>query len=277
MPHKTINSYPSLGEETNLPIFMRSVGCEEYQKNVYQEKGYLYHQLYYLEEGRLQLIVEGKFFEITPDMGFFLRAYTPYQLVPLEQPCTTHWLSFGCQNPDSLFSLLSFGNYEIFQKLDCKPLRMQLMKIYLLSTEEHFYSRCQNSALTYQYIMDVYTQNQKFIEHKEKEEENPTLLLAKRYIEQYYFNDLTLNTLADFAHVSPQHLCRLFQKHMQMRPTHYINLTRIKVAKWRLHNTDKTIAEIAEEVGFHSPYYFTNTFKKYENMSPSAYRKMVQG
>ncbi len=277
MPHKTINSYPSLGKETELPIFMRSVGCEEYQKNVYQEKGYLYHQLYYLEAGKLQLMIEGKLIEITANMGFFLRAYVPYQIVPLEQPCTTHWLSFGCNCSDSLLPLLSFGNYEIFQKLDIKTLHMQLMKIYLLSTENDFYNRCQNSALTYQYLMDIFTQNQKFLEHIEKEEENPTLLLAKRYIEQYYFNDLTLDTLAEFAHVSPQHLCRLFQRHMHMRPTHYINLTRIKVAKWRLHNTDMTIAEIAEEVGFHSPYYFTNTFKKYENMSPSAYRKMVQG
>lgn len=277
MPHKTINSYPSLGKEINLPIFMRSVGCEEYQENIYWEEGYLYHQIYYLEEGKLQLIIEGKLLEITAGMGFFLRAHIPYQLVPLKQPCTTHYLSFGGDCTDSLFTQLSYGSYEIFPELDIKPLHMQLMKIYLLSTEDNFYSRCQNSALTYQYVMDVYTQNQKFLEHKEKEEENPTLLLAKRYIEQYYFTDLTLETLADFAHVSPQHLCRLFQKHMHMRPTHYINRTRIKVAKWRLHNTDMTIAEIAEEVGFHSPYYFSNTFKQYENISPSAYRKMVKG
>lgn len=277
MPHKTINSYPSLGKEVDLPIFMRACGCYEYQPFDNKPEGYIYHQLYFVEEGKLQLTVENETFEIKENMGFFIHENTPYEISKLTNLCTTYWVSFGCRCKDMLFPLIDLlSPVHIYHDLEIESLKMQIKKMYLLSTEDTFYSRCQNSSLVYRYIMEVFSQEEKQKEQNEEEEINPSLLLAKRYIEQYYFNDLTLDTLASFANVSPQHLCRLFKKHMNMRPTNYINLTRIKVAKWKLHNTDKTITEISEEVGFTTPYYFTNTFKKYENMSPSAYRKMVQ-
>lgn len=276
MPHKTINSYPSIGKESELPIFMRSVGRYEYQPQEKRENGYLYHQIFFVEEGELKLSLQGETYRIKKGTGFFIHAYVPYEIEAASHPCMTHFVSFGCHCEETLFPIISLGNFHIYHKLDIRSLKMQLKKMYLLSTEDTFYSRCQNSALVYSYLMEFYTMQEKEKEKEKTDDMNPALLLAKRYIEQYYFNDLTLDTLASFANVSPQHLCRLFKKHLNMRPTHYINLTRIKVAKWRLHNTDKTITEIAEEVGYSTPYYFTNTFKKYEHMSPSAYRKMVR-
>lgn len=276
MPDKTINSYPSIGDEQNLPIFMRAVGCHAHQHFDKKENGYLYHQLFFVEEGELELSTLNNVYHLKKDMGFFLHKEIPYQIKKITDRCTTYWVSFGCLDETTIFPLIHFDPVMIFPKLNTKSLQMQFKKMYLLSTEDTFYSRCQNSALAYTCLMDIYAQNEQHAKQLENEIDNPALLLAKRYIEQYYFNELTLDTIADFAHVSPQHLCRLFQKHMQMRPTHYINLTRIKVSKWLLHNSDKSVTEIAEEVGYHSPYYFTNTFKKYENMSPSAYRKMVQ-
>ncbi len=276
MPHKTINSYPSIGKEAELPIFMRAVGCNEYQPDDDRLEGYIYHQIYFVEEGELRFSVNGENFRISPGMGFFIRAHCPYRIEPLTNLCTTHWVSFGCGCEETLFSLLALDDSLIYSELPVKELKMQLKEMYLLSTEDTFYSRCQNSANVYRYLMDFYAHHERRQTEKKEEAANPALLLAKRYIEQYYFDNLTLDTLASFANVSPQHLCRLFQTHMHMRPTHYINQTRIKVAKWQLHNTDKTISEIAEAVGFSTPYYFTNTFKKLEHMSPSAYRKLVR-
>lgn len=276
MQNRTINSFPSIGDEKNLPIFMRAVGRNEYQLEVFQEEGYIYHQIYFLEKGELELTICEDTLRIKRGMGFFIPRDIPYWIHVLTSDCTTHWVSFGCRYEEDFLPMLGLEQYKIFPELSIKELGLQLKKMYLLSTENTFYSRCQNSALVYQFIMDVYAQDQKRLQSIEEESENPALLLAKRYIEQYYFNELSLEVIADFAHVSPQHLCRLFQKHMKMRPTNYINLTRIKVSKWLLHGSNKTIAEIAEEVGYNSPYYYTNTFKKYENMSPSAYRKMVQ-
>lgn len=275
MPHKTINSFPSLKDEVELPFFLRAVGTNEYQQNDTKKDGYLYHQLFLVEEGSLALTADGTRHVVSKGGGFFINKGLPFSIEKLQNKCTTHFVFFGCNCEEILFNKIHFLPVSVFDNINIDEMKLLCKKMYLLSTEDNFYSRCLNSALVYEFIMNVFASNEKK-DLVETNDMNPALLLAKRYIEQYYFTDLTLDTLAEFAHVSPQHLCRLFKKHMNMRPTHYINLTRIKVAKWRLHNTDMTITEIAEEVGFSTPYYFTNTFKKYEHMSPSTYRKMVK-
>ncbi len=276
MPHKTINAYPSLNEEVELPIYMRAVGCNDALTQINRPEGYIYHQIFFIENGSLTLDLPDSKHTLIAGKGFFIKKGLPYVMQSVSSPCKVHWVSFGCNCEEMLFKKIGLNNYFIYEQVNVDEMKMLLKKMYLLANEDHFYSSCQNSANVYQFIMEMYAMQEKVIENK-PEEANPAFLLAKGYIEQYYFTDLKLDTLAEFAHVSPQHLCRLFQKYLNMRPSKYINLTRIKVAKWRLHATDMTITEIADEVGYSTPYYFTNTFKKYEHMSPSEYRKMVKG
>ncbi len=276
MPHKTINSFPSLKEELDLPMFLRAVGCSENLNVIERAEGYIYHQIFVVESGELRIKVNDESYSVGPGEGFFIRRDVPYCFKKTTPECISYWVSFGCNFEDVFFEKLKLGDFFVFSGIDVEDIKMRNKRMYLLSTEDEFRCRLQNSAAVYDLVAELYS-NEKKREETDEGNMNPSLLLAKRYIEQYYFDDLTLEDIADYAHVSPQHLCRLFKKYLNMRPTYYINYTRIKVAKWSLHGTDKSIAEISEEVGFSSPYYFTNTFKKYENMSPSAYRKMVKG
>jgi AraC-like DNA-binding protein len=52
----------------------------------------------------------------------------------------------------------------------------------------------------------------------------------------------------------------------------YIVSVRLKKAKHLLLNTDKTISEIATEVGFSSPTYFSTSFKSKFNISPREFK-----
>ena len=54
---------------------------------------------------------------------------------------------------------------------------------------------------------------------------------------------------------------------------HLITQKRLQQAKVLLRNTDKSISEIAEAVGFVNYNYFSRIFKKYYHMSPRDYRK----
>jgi AraC-like DNA-binding protein len=47
---------------------------------------------------------------------------------------------------------------------------------------------------------------------------------------------------------------------------------RLKKAKYLLLNTDKSVAEIAQEVGFSSPAYFSTIFKNKVRQSPTEFR-----
>jgi AraC-like DNA-binding protein len=57
-----------------------------------------------------------------------------------------------------------------------------------------------------------------------------------------------------------------------MTPILYLNWIRIEKAKDLLENTDTSISEISELIGFQSIHYFSRYFKKKENCTPTEYR-----
>ena len=58
-----------------------------------------------------------------------------------------------------------------------------------------------------------------------------------------------------------------------MPVTQFIRALRLQKAQTLLRTTDQTIAEIAYEVGFNDPKYFTRVFTEAFGMPPSAYRE----
>ena len=53
----------------------------------------------------------------------------------------------------------------------------------------------------------------------------------------------------------------------------YINSKKVALAKDKLLTTDKSVSDIADELGFESIYYFTRFFKKLTGVTPSVFRK----
>lgn len=96
------------------------------------------------------------------------------------------------------------------------------------------------------------------------------------YINRHYQDKLTLETLAEACHGSPYHLQRTFKRVMRMTPTEYLVRRRIDEAKHALAESEsqRTVAEIAQEVGIGSAAYLITLFKKITGITPNEYRKM---
>ncbi|PLR68677.1 AraC family transcriptional regulator [Bacillus sp. UMB0893] len=94
-----------------------------------------------------------------------------------------------------------------------------------------------------------------------------------QWIDQYYFESLTLQTLADISHGSPYHLQRLFKKVKGISPSEYVQQVRLEKAIYQLETTELSISDIGLAVGFSSTPYFITLFKKRLGETPSAYRK----
>jgi len=76
------------------------------------------------------------------------------------------------------------------------------------------------------------------------------------------------------APCTQQHLCKAFQKYLEMTPTEFITEQRIKKAAQKLVETDKKILAISLRLGFQSLSYFYKMFKKYYGLPPGKYRKI---
>lgn len=70
------------------------------------------------------------------------------------------------------------------------------------------------------------------------------------------------------------YLNHLFKKNYKISPIQYLIGVRIDRAKKLLCFADKPIGEIAAEVGFSTPVYFSEMFRKYQGMSPREFRNI---
>lgn len=97
---------------------------------------------------------------------------------------------------------------------------------------------------------------------------------AKKYILDNYQEEIRLETVAKAVHLSPSYFSALFKKTTGCSFAKYLTRTRITKAKELLENTEFSITEIALQVGFNEPAYFTAVFRRNVGMTPLLYRKL---
>jgi iron complex transport system substrate-binding protein len=96
---------------------------------------------------------------------------------------------------------------------------------------------------------------------------------AVRYMEEHYAEPFSLQELAEFLQCGIRQLQRLFKSHYHMSPLEYMIQVRMEHAKGMLLNTQASIKEIAEAVGYTDVYHFSRYFKKHTGASPVQFRR----
>lgn len=100
------------------------------------------------------------------------------------------------------------------------------------------------------------------------------ILKAKKYIEENYNNpSVCLQTVSAHVCLSPNHFSTVFSQECGMTFIEYLTEIRMTMAKKLLKTTQKRSTDIAYEIGFSDPHYFSYIFKKHTGMSPREYRQ----
>ncbi|MEP6670574.1 MAG: helix-turn-helix domain-containing protein [Chthoniobacter sp.] len=100
---------------------------------------------------------------------------------------------------------------------------------------------------------------------------------ARQYVKLHRGEPITLTQVAQAAHVSTFHFCKMFKQATGLTFTHYLSLTRIAHAKNLLANPQLRISEIAYEAGFGSLTQFNRVFRRYVGQSPTEFRRKSGG
>lgn len=87
---------------------------------------------------------------------------------------------------------------------------------------------------------------------------------------------ISLQEMAKRVFVSPCYLSSTFKQITGMSYKHYVIQININKARDLLANTNITINKIAKQIGYKSPQYFSNIFKKETGLLPTEYRNMYQ-
>lgn len=99
---------------------------------------------------------------------------------------------------------------------------------------------------------------------------------AKEYIERHYADaDLSLNEVAVRANLSASHFSAVFSQETGQTFKEYLTETRISKAKELLRMTTLRSADIAYQVGYNDPHYFSSVFKRNTGLAPIEFRSQV--
>ena len=96
------------------------------------------------------------------------------------------------------------------------------------------------------------------------------------YIEENYKEKIYIDDLAEKLMVSPDYFTKMFKDSIGKTPIEYINGLRVNEAMRRLAETDDSMSDIADAIGFCNPNYFHKIFKQYMDASPLVYRKSTK-
>ncbi|MEM1192962.1 MAG: DNA-binding response regulator [Pseudomonadota bacterium] len=94
------------------------------------------------------------------------------------------------------------------------------------------------------------------------------------FVEKNFDEKIRLTDIAGLVDMSEGHFSRRFKETFKMTPYQYVLHKRLEEAKRLLRNTELSLVDIADSIGFGSQAHFSSTFKKSTGISPLAYRKM---
>lgn len=121
------------------------------------------------------------------------------------------------------------------------------------------------------YIMDLYRSMMNLISGKGKRYSS-IVSRSIAFIQNNYSRTISLAEAAEDACVSKSYLSLLFKQETGINFSKYLMDYRIERAKQLLSQSAMHIYEIAEQVGFPNPYYFSKVFKEYTGKSCKEYR-----
>lgn len=102
---------------------------------------------------------------------------------------------------------------------------------------------------------------------------SPTVQKVINHINLNVAEPHTLKSLAALCHISPSYLSALFKQETGTTLIDYINTQRVKRAAHLLESSNRSIAEIAEEMGILDVNYFAKMFKRTFGVTPTHYRR----
>ena len=116
-----------------------------------------------------------------------------------------------------------------------------------------------------------------FRDSKVSYERSKLIQEAKLYIDAHFSDpELKMNQVAAKFNISPGHFSTVFSQEIGETFRDYITNLRINRAKELLRSTDLKSSEIATQVGYNDPHYFSTVFKKNTGLPPQQFRAQPQ-
>jgi len=95
---------------------------------------------------------------------------------------------------------------------------------------------------------------------------------ALEYVEHHYADDISLESLAACAGMTPNYFCRVFKAVTHQSPMTYVLNYRVERAEFLLAGTDLPVTAVSLKCGFLDHSYFIRAFRRMKGITPKQYQ-----
>lgn len=261
------------------------------------------HEFMYVMDGSVEMCYNGKSYTLEKSDLFYLQPGIPnYITVDYENHFRTHCIHFDWLPPAPeddftaeefyMHSILSPNHTQKLETLKSRPVYTPCD----LSIPSHskglpydkfssLFSQCYTYYLYHTSLSSIKLQacfleivaamaegNRTSVNTRPA---HPKIIYAIEYLRQHFQEPVNALWLSEKYGLSPKYFGTLFKEATGKSIHAFVMDLRIYAAKEMLLGTDMTISAIAEKVGFQNEFYFSNSFKRKEKISPSKYRSVM--
>lgn len=188
-------------------------------------------------------------------------------------PWSIHWVHFIGTEADFFVYHLPIGEYRLPVDVQCAAAVEQLFKECYDSFVGGFilYRLIYCTQLLHHLLGRLFFDNSYF-SPVQRTSRFHSLEATLTFLHQNIQREMSLSDMAEHANLSVSHFSFLFKQQTGYSPTDYFIHLKMQRACTMLSFSQKTIHEIAYDIGYSDPYYFSRLFKKVMGMSPRQYR-----
>ena len=250
-----------------------------YPRHAHSKNSY---ELHYVPAGQGTLVVDNKKYDIKAGTVFMTGPEVPHEQISVRNNPMTEYSIYVQILSNKTVSALPLVNAFLetpfwFGKSNSELKKQMEQLIKELSTRKTGYELMVQSLLQQIILTVARLYKKKTAQASEQPaytrsvNEQAHLIIEEAFL--YDYKTITLEELASRVSLGLRQTERLLQKHYGQTFIQKKTEARMSAATQLLLETDTTIQNIADDLGYSSPEHFTNAFKKYCKTSPSAYKK----
>lgn len=229
-------------------------------------------QMIYLKEGAITLKKNGTIHrETAPCLVLYAPGEPQDYGYELADAPDVYWLHFGGNRAKAILSSLGLLPSQ-------SPRRLPRDKGVFTLLWERILTELQLRRPHFELLIDgmlsqLLCELARALSQGEERRFSPTVEEALKQMHRSYASPLSPGDYARRAGMSQSGFCHRFRRETGVSPGQYLQTLRLNSAKELLNSTKLSISEIAAQVGYTDPLYFSRLFCQREGTSPTEYRK----
>lgn len=260
--------YPIIGKNSANLIIAAGIGWCDDQYHCIRREGYPLPQINLCTGGRGVLITEGKTAVITEGTSFFLPPDIPHEYYSDGGEWSLRWVTFSGTGCSALLEQFGLTHAVVTAHKDTADMERAWQSAYNVLKRSGENDSFRADSYMFRFLTEYHISRMK---SEETPSESSAFRLAEEYIAAHFTEDITIGDISAAAGVSPQYLCRIFRRRIDMRPFQYVARRRIQYAKQLLSRGGLSVAAVSQMAGYNDVSYFCQCFRREEGVSPAKF------